>query len=175
LLATLTALALPLTRDALDERRAAMAARYMSGTIYGARVMAVSRSAAVGLRFEPSAGDYYFASVLDGNENGIRTAEIRDGIDRPLTAGQRLTDKFSGVSFAIQPGVPDLDGVNGGLRDGVRIGTSRILTLSPNGTATSGTLYVSSRKGQYAVRILGATGRTRVLQYRPGEQAWVSR
>ncbi len=36
--------------------------------------------------------------------------------------------------------------------------------MSADGTATSGTLYVRGRKGQYAVRVLGVTGRTRMLQ-----------
>lgn len=59
--------------------------------------------------------------------------------------------------------------------DGVRIGTSRMLTLGPDGTATSGTLYVQGRKGQYAIRVLGATGRTRVLRFDAGARQWVSR
>jgi hypothetical protein len=59
--------------------------------------------------------------------------------------------------------------------DGVRIGTSRILTLGPDGTATSGTLYLHGRRAQFAVRILGATGRTRLLRFDPGGRRWVSK
>ena len=33
--------------------------------------------------------------------------------------------------------------------DGVRIGSARILTMSPSGTATSGTLYLQGRRAQY--------------------------
>ncbi len=174
LLSTLAAIAIPLMRDTMEQMRTAMAARYISGLIMGARISAVSRSAAVALRFESSEGDYYFGSVLDGNGNGIRTADVRRGIDRPLTTPERLRDKFPGVSFAIEAGTPDLEGVNGGRRDGVRIGTARILTMTPDGTATPGTLYVCGRRGQYAVRVLGATGRTRVFQYRTGDRAWIS-
>ena len=54
------------------------------------------------------------------------------------------------------------------------IGSSRILTLGPDGTATSGTLYVRGRRGQYAVRILGITGRTRVLRFHPGTGQWIT-
>jgi hypothetical protein len=46
--------------------------------------------------------------------------------------------------------------------------------VSPDGTATSGTLYVQGSRAQYAVRVLGATGRTRVLKYERGSGAWVS-
>jgi len=69
-------------------------------------------------------------------------------------------------------GVPDVDGDHSAMSDGVRIGTSRILTLGPDGTATSGTLYVRGRRGQFAVRILGATGRTRVLRFDPASGQW---
>jgi prepilin-type N-terminal cleavage/methylation domain-containing protein len=175
ILATLTALAIPFTTGALDELRTAMAARYLSGLVMGARVSAVARSASVGLQFQSLQGDYWVRPIVDGNHNGIRTDDIRSGIDRPLAVAERLRDKFPGVSFGIMAGVPDIDGVTGGARDGVRIGTARILTMSTNGTATPGTLYVRGRSSQYAVRVLGATGRTRVLQYRTGGHAWVSR
>ena len=36
------------------------------------------------------------------------------------------------------------------------------------------TLYVQGARAQYAVRVLGATGRTRVLKYEPGSRSWVS-
>ena len=47
--------------------------------------------------------------------------------------------------------------------------------MSPDGSATSGTLYVQGRRAQYAVRVLGATGRTRVLVYNPGMRQWTAR
>jgi hypothetical protein len=50
--------------------------------------------------------------------------------------------------------VADVDGDRSTTTDGVRIGSTRILTLGPDGTATSGTLYVRGRRGQFAVRIL---------------------
>jgi len=79
------------------------------------------------------------------------------------------------VRFGLLPGLPDVDGVADGGTEGVRIGTARMLTLSPNGTATSGTLYVQGRRAQYAVRVLGATGRTRILKYDTGAGTWISR
>ena len=59
--------------------------------------------------------------------------------------------------------------------DGVRIGTAKILTMSADGTATSGTLYLQGRRAQDAVRVLGATGRTRVLKYDTGRRTWINR
>ncbi len=89
-------------------------------------------------------------------------------------AAEQLADKFPGVSFGLMNGYPDADEQTGTGADGVRIGRARIETMSPDGTATPGTLYVHGRRSQFAVRVLGATGRVRVLEYRPGEQRWIS-
>ena len=59
--------------------------------------------------------------------------------------------------------------------DGIRIGSSRILTPGPDGTARSGTLYLHGRRGHFAVRVLGATGHTRVLRFDTGTERWLTR
>ena len=174
-MATLGGIAVATTRDGIDELRTAMAARYLGARLMYARVDAVKRSASVALRFEPAADDYRYATYHDGNGNGVRTADIGANIDLPLTTFELLRDKFPGVRFELMPGVPDADGVTSPDRDGVRIGAARILTMSPDGTATAGTLYLHGRRSQYAVRVVGATGRVRVLQYRPGARTWVTR
>jgi type II secretory pathway pseudopilin PulG len=173
--ATITVIALPLTGNAVDEIRTRMAARYLEGQIMRARMDALRRSRAVGLRFVPSEGDYLFGVYADGNGNGIRTADIALAIDTELFAPERLGDKYPGVRFELMPDVPEIDGNTGGARDGVHIGTARILSLTPDGSSSSGTLYLRGRRAQYAVRVMGVTGRTRVLQYVTGEGAWISR
>jgi hypothetical protein len=174
--ATLVGIGLPVATSGLDEARTALAAGYLAGRIAHARLEAVQRSTRIGLRFEPSGGDYALAAYADSNRNGVRTTEIADGTDPALSQAERLEDKFAGVQFGLAAGVPDLDGVrapDGG--DGVRIGSPRILTLGPDGTATSGTLYIRGRRGQFAVRVLGATARTRIFKYQPGADAWIAR
>ena len=48
------------------------------------------------------------------------------------------------------------------------------MSFTPLGTASSGTLYLRGRDGsEYAVRVLGATGRTRVLRYEAITRTWV--
>jgi prepilin-type N-terminal cleavage/methylation domain-containing protein len=175
IVATLTAMAIPATRDAIDELRAAMAARSLSSRLMYARIDAVKRSAAVALRFEPFGDDYRMTTVLDGNGNGIRTTEIQSGVDVPLTMGMTLKEQFPGIRFGLLPGVPDADGNSTTDPDGVRIGSARILTMSSDGTATAGTLYLHGRRSQFAVRILGATGRVRVLQFHQGTHTWRTR
>jgi hypothetical protein len=174
--ASVVAVATPLTVDAVDDIRTAMAARYLQGRIMDARMHAVRRGARVGLRFEPIAGDYRFAEYVDGNANGLRTAEIAAGIDREVVPRQFLRDQFPRVVFGLQANVPDVDGTRAAsATDGVRIGSSRILTLGPDGTATSGTVYIHGRRRQYAVRVLGATGRSRMLRFEPGTGRWMTR
>jgi hypothetical protein len=173
---TASAMAIPVVDSTIDEMRTAMAARYVEGRIRGARMDAVRRSRAVGLRFQPDPEtDYEFAAFGDGNGNGVRTSEIGDGTDVPLGPVERLRDRFPGVSFGLDGTVPDADGRVGTGEDGLRIGTARILTMSSDGTATSGTLYIRGRRGQYAIRVLGATGRTRMLQYDPSSRTWIDR
>ena len=50
--------------------------------------------------------------------------------------------------------------------DPVQIGSSTLLSFSPTGSSTSGTLFMHGIRGnQFAVRVLGATGRTRILEF----------
>ena len=177
LAATVTAgaLAIASTAAAIDEMRTAGAARYVAARIGAIRIDALRRATSVALRFEVADGDYMYAPYEDGNGNGIRTAELRSGVDRPIGPFERLGEKFPGVRFELAPDVPDADGSLGTGIDGVRIGSARILTMGTDGTATSGTLYIRGRRGQYAVRVLGVTGRTRMLQYLAGNRSWLSR
>lgn len=175
LIAVLLGIAVPIGGDAIDDLRTAAAARYLAGRITNGRLDAINRSRAVGLQFLASTPDYQFAPYVDGNGNGVRTADIRAGLDSPAGTPRQIGEDFRGVRFGISVGVPDVDGQRTTNTDGVRIGTARILTMSPDGTATSGTLYLQGRHAQYAVRVLGATGRTRVLKYEAGERTWISR
>jgi prepilin-type N-terminal cleavage/methylation domain-containing protein len=163
---TLAAISVPQGLRTLDDFRTRGAARYLAGMILDARFRAIKTWKATGLRFEVSTPDYRMTVVEDGNGNGLRTADILRGVDRTLTEPERLDAHFSGVAFGILDDVPDADGRPAGGGDGVRLGTSAILSLNGDGTATSGTLYLHGRqRTQYAVRVLGVTGRVRVLKF----------
>jgi prepilin-type N-terminal cleavage/methylation domain-containing protein len=171
----LAAMAIPVTTAALDDIHTASAARYLAARIMSIRMDAIRRSTAVALRFVASTPDYTFGPYADGNGDGIRSTDIRRGVDWPLGPSQQLQADFPAVLFGLIEGLPDVDGGAATGTDGVRIGTARILTMSPDGTATSGTLYLRGRHAQYAVRVLGATGRTRVLKFDRGARTWISR
>ena len=171
---TLASMAIPVALRALDDYRARAAATYLAHRLAQARIEAIKRSCFVGVRFAPDAADYAFATVADGNDNGLRTSDITGGVDFILTSPERLCWHFSDVTCGILPGVPDADGAPSGGPDGVRVGASRIVSMNPNGSATSGTIYLHGRYAtQYAVRILGATGRVRILKYLEGARRWI--
>lgn len=174
-LSVVTGIAIPLAASAADELRTAAGARDLAGRIARVRMEAVMRSTSVALRFERSGSDYVYTAYADGNGNGVRSADIRAGLDPAVRSTSRLGDNFVGVHFGLGAGMPDADGSLAGGTEGVRIGSARILSVSPDGTATSGTLYIQGRAAQYAVRVLGATGRTRVLRYDRRSRTWSSR
>ena len=171
---TMIGMAIPTSAAVIDQLRAAGAARYVASSVASLRLEAIRRSSCVALRFEPDGADYRFRMFVDGNGNGLRAADVTAGIDRPSGRIEYLRDSFSGTSFGLIPGTPDLDGGSTGT-NGVRIGSSSFFTLAPDGSATSGTLYIRGRRAQYAVRVTGATGRARFHVFDSGTRRWVAR
>jgi prepilin-type N-terminal cleavage/methylation domain-containing protein len=174
LIATLAGISVPLASGTVDALRASGAARHMAARIATIRLDAVRRATTVALRFDRQGSDYTFTTFVDGNGNGVRAADVTQKIDLPLTSAERLRDHFPGTSFGLLPGLPDLDGGTAS-SDGVRIGSSSFLSTAPNGSATGGTLYIHGRRRQYAVRVLGATGRVRLFVYDLGARRWIQK
>jgi len=171
---TVTTIAVPQGLRALDDFRTRSAARSLAQRLADARLSAIRRSTTVGLRFEPGFPDYFVSTMVDGNRNGLRSIDAQRGIDVPITQPETLDTHFAGVSFGMLTDVPDADGQPANGADGVRIGSSRFLSMNPDGTSSSGTLYVHGReRSQYAVRVFGTTGRVRVLRYDFGLRRWI--
>jgi type II secretory pathway pseudopilin PulG len=171
---TMMAMTLPPVLASLDDVRTAAAARYVSARLYEARLRAVLESADVAFAFVKTGGGYEFRLYVDGNHNGVRTRDIAQGADSQLEPVERLSDQFGGVDFGAFPGVPPIDA--GGAPPGadpIRLGASDLLTFSPLGTSSSGTLYIRGRRSaQYAIRILGQTGRTRIVRCDVHARSW---
>jgi prepilin-type N-terminal cleavage/methylation domain-containing protein len=171
---TLGAAAIPQYLAVVDDVRASGAAYYISGRLQRARMEAVLRSAMVGVQFTPTASGYSYAVYVDGNRNGVLTRDIQRGLDRLIAAAERLPDQFAGVDFGAIPGLPPVDA--GGTAPGtdpIRLGSSSIASFSAMGTSSSGTVYIRGRRdAQYAVRIFGETGKTRLLKFEPRTGQW---
>jgi prepilin-type N-terminal cleavage/methylation domain-containing protein len=168
--------AIPLAHSSVDRSRTVAAAGYLAGRMAAARLEAVKRSACVAIRFVQQADGYWLQSFVDGNRNGVLTRDITNGIDPPLTANERLDYHFSGVEFGIQPNVIGIDPGPFNASDPIQIGSSTLLSFSPTGSSTSGTLFIRGLRGhQFAVRILGATGRTRIFEFNFERHLWLAR
>ncbi|MBI4478212.1 MAG: GspH/FimT family pseudopilin [Acidobacteria bacterium] len=177
LVVILTTMAVPAVAGAVDEMNATAAARFLVTRLRLARLEAVKRSTAIGFRFQARGTRYEFVLYADGNGDGVRSRDIGRGVDFPIGGPERLPDAFPGVDFGFLSGVPPIDettGTAGG--DPIRLGTADILTFSPAGSATSGTLYFRGKGNQqYAIRVLGVTGRVRLWRFDPATRTWTAR
>ncbi len=168
---------MPALLAARDDVRADGAAGYLVSEWRRARMEALRRNAQVAIRFEADGADYLLAYYVDGNGNGVRSADIASGIDVLLRPRERLAQQFPGVSFGFEADVPDLDGTPSAENPmPIRFGSSRMLSFSPTGTSSSGTVYLRGRgHRQLAVRVLGGTGRIRTWLFNFGTSQWSSK
>ncbi len=156
-------LALPRGWDLVKEYRLRGAAYYFRGLIRQVRSQAAAKGRYTGIVFDEVDGEPELSLHIDGNDNGIRRADVRSGVDRRLRGPWRLSDQFPGVRYGspLSGGGPSFPPL--------RIGRGRILSFSPIGTSTSGTLFLSNDQGfLYAVIVLGTSGRVRLARYRGG-------
>jgi len=171
---TVAAAAVPQFQNGLDGYRAAGAARYIAGRLQRARMEAVLRSVEVALRFSSSGAGFSYAVYVDGNGNGVLSTDIQSGVDRMIVAPERLRDNFAGVDFGAIPGLPPVDA--GGTPPGsnpVRLGSGSSASFSPDGTSSSGSLYIlGARNTQFVVRLYGETAKVRVLRFDNGTHQW---
>lgn len=172
--AVVLAMAVPVLDRAADAADAAAASRYVASIVARTRFEAARQQRARALRFSRGV-PVTFAVVADGDGDGVNSADVAAGVDPVVRAPDRLDDHFPRARFGVAGGVPAIDESRwlSASDDPVRFGSADQLTLSPLGTATSGTVYIASRGGaQFAVRVAGVTGRVRVLRYDPGPRTW---
>jgi type II secretory pathway pseudopilin PulG len=175
--ATAGSIAIPPLLSALDDYRTAGAVRYISTRIQRTRMEAVTRSTSVAMQFVQAGTGFSYRTFIDGNGDGVRTQDINNGVDRPLGAIERIPDNFSGVDFRVLPGLPAVDSsVLPPGTDPIKLGSSNLLSYSPIGTSSSGSVYICGRSNtQYVIRVLGDTGRTRILRFDARTRQWTPR
>ena len=171
-------MAVPQLVTGRHEQQLLSAARYMRSRIMLARAEAAAAGAATGFLFVREDDAFMFRRYVDMNGDGVRTIDVVSGVDQPLGTGTRIGDLFAGVRFGLSPAVPPIgsrDAAGGGA-DPIRFGRSDILTLTPLGTATPGTLYLRSDRGpQAAVRVFGTTARVRLFTFDFASAQWRAR
>lgn len=173
--ALVSATAIPVVAGAMEHERATIGAHYLAARLKQAQLEALRRATSVAVRIQAGADDTRWQVFADGNGNGVRLDDIDRGLDLPLGVEDSLAAHAGGVTLRVNQAVPDIGG-EGVLETGsdpLRIGRSSLLSFSPTGSATSGTLYVAALHGtQFAVRVMGSTGRVRVLRFDSGSRGW---
>ena len=174
LVLVVAAVALPITDRMRQEGEVRAAAFGISSRCARTRMAAVHRAARVGMRFTASGSSWTVQSYVDGDWDGVRAADIASGRDPAIDQAVPIAAWLGKASFGFVTGCPLIDGSP---PDGnaLRIGSARMLVFSPDGSVSGGTFYLrgGTQASAYAVVVLAATGRTRVLRCRPGGQGWV--
>ena len=141
LIAILAAAAVPLAHNSVDRSRTAGAASYVASRLMLARFEAVKRSTFVAVQFVQKPDGYWFRTYADGNGNGVLARDISRGVDPPIGTDERLDRQFPGVTLGICPGVtPVVPGDPFNTADPIQIGQSTLMSFSPDGSSTAGTI-----------------------------------
>lgn len=159
--------------------RAAAGARIMASAFHDLRFQAVARARHRALAFTRDGARWSWRVVEDGNGNGVRSSEIRDGTDPVISGPHRLEDRVEGVFPGFPgpgpyPAVPPSRGNLDRLDDPVKFGRSDLVSFSPLGSSSSGTLYLTDGGEElWAVVLFGPTTRVRVWRYDSRGGRWV--
>lgn len=140
-----------------------------------ATIAALTEGRNVGLVFSEDRGRWFWVLVADGNGNGVSRRDYVAGVDPVI--GPRVWLEFlaAGAGCGVPPGwnVPDPSGSGKLPPDGLRAGSSNIISFTPLGQATPSTVYFhDGRSRMLAIRVHGSLGRIRVLEWRRGWRGW---
>jgi type II secretory pathway pseudopilin PulG len=179
ILALLAGAAAGPVREGMRRARLRSAATELARRMMAARWQAVSRHASIGLRFEQEGDGWRVVTYLDGDADGIRSRDIASGTDLPMGTVYRPQERRPGVRFGLPPGdpVPRIPPARGWLQPGddpIRFGRSDIVSFSPLGGVTPGTVYLTDDDGRLAALVVfGATARMRLRFFHRGTGRWV--
>jgi len=172
LVGCLTLMAVPTTASAIDAGRVRHAASFIASRFRLARHQAIETGQAVGLVFHQASGRWVFDLCVDGNDNGLHRQELLAGPDRCVNGPYDVSVLYPHVAITVDPAIRGPAGEPPS-PDPVRFGSADLVSFSPAGTCTSGSLYLRSPRGvQYVVRLSGITGRLRVLRYDQPSRQW---
>lgn len=169
----MSAVALPNLLGFRQEAALVGAAQGFKAQFMRARSVATSKNTQTAIRFETAAdGTPMYSTYIDGNFNGVYSAEIAAGIDTRIAGPFRLDAGQSGVTVGVLPDVPAPDGGRLGAEP-IRFGNSRMVSFSPIGTGTPGTFYLRTKSTMAGVRVTGGSARVRIMILRGTR--WIDR
>lgn len=160
-------------------KRAALraAAREIASVLRHTRSTAIARGHHVGVKFKRTdGGEWRYSIYADGDFDGIRSDDIRAGRDVLIGPSRPVLLAAGGATIGLPPtAVADPD--DGSFLDDdaspVKFGKPALCSFSPLGGGTAGSIYVTDRFENVAIiRVVGATGRVRILIYDAGAKVW---
>jgi type II secretory pathway pseudopilin PulG len=162
-----------------SKTRVNTAAGELVGTLRMARTFAMRHSAHVAVKFDTTsrAGAVHFALFRDGDGDGVRNNDIRSGEDPRAVPWRQLSNfgprVYFGFPHDLQPRDPgDPRRALDRLQDPIRFNNSDLASFSPEGTSTPGSLYVTDGRNLAVVRVLGMSGRVKVLRWDRSAARW---
>lgn len=161
-------------------RRAALraAAHDLAGLVRRLRHEAAAHARYEAWVFSHLDGRWQMQRIADGNGNGVRSTDMRLGVDRAIGAAVDLSQRWSRAGLSLPafplPRIPPSRGVLEPGSDPVRLsGTDRI-SCAPNGSCSGGTFYLNAGGREVAaVVVYGITGRVRIWRYEPETSEWM--
>ena len=178
ILGILLCIALPAFANYRRRNSVIAASRELEATLRVVRSRAIARSAYAGIKFTGDGGAWSFAVHDDGDNDGIRNDDIRNGVDPIAVPAAPLMPQLQVARIGLLPyAIKDPDGDPlPPSNSPVAFGSSTICSFSPTGAGTPGSIYVTDDLGVlYCIRVLGASGRIRVLRYDAPKKKWETR
>ena len=177
--AIIVAVGTPPLLQAAARTRVRLAAAEVTGVLYEARSYAVLHSANVAVKFRAGAdGGVEWSLYRDADGDGVLNQDIESGVDPQVGPARQLAHLGRQVRAGFPPGPAPRDPGDprrrlDRLTDPVRFNRSDLASFDPLGGATPGSIYLTDgRSHLVAVRVLGVTGRVRVLVYDAAREAW---
>ena len=178
MMALLIALGTPPLLEATARNRVRLAAGEIVGVLYEARSYALRHGAHVAVKFRTDPGGLAWSLYRDGDGDGVLNKDIESGVDPQVGPARLLAHLGRQVRAGFPPGPAPRDPGDprrrlDRLTDPIRFNRSDLASFDPLGGATPGSIYLTDSRSHLAVvRVLGVTGRIRVLVYDPGREAW---
>ena len=165
--------ALPNIKGYRQEAALLGAAQNFKAEFMKARSIALTKNTQTAIRFEKGeAGQVMYSTYIDGNSNGVMSADISKGLDKRISGPFRLDAGQLGVEVGVLPNAPAPEGGLLG-SEPIRFGNSRMVSFSTMGTGTPGTFYLRTNSSMAGVRVTGGSARVRIMILRG--KRWINR
>jgi prepilin-type N-terminal cleavage/methylation domain-containing protein len=175
ILGILLAFTVPLLAETVARERLLAASLETAVHFRSLRQRAVSEGCSLGLRFVAAGSSWSYTLYRDGNGNGIRTADILSGKDSRVDGPEDPATRFEGIRIGLPatptPQIPPGSGSIAAPGDPVKFGNTDLVSFSPSGSVSGGTLYLTDGTRVAAVVVYGPTGRIRLHRYDP-QNGW---